>query len=159
MKYYLYISFFLITSTKSFSQLSLKDLMNIYTMSFDQFEKYSIFKGYELYKLEDHPKANGIYYKKGRGKDTRYIGLFSKFLDDGIKVKYQTSISSEILSLKDQMKGNGFNQIKSEPVIDHNGAMMQRSYYRNKIFQVDIFTIPPSVDEPFPSYEIGLHKY
>ena len=154
----LIILFLLILPSVSFCQLKVNDLIQIYSMDFDQFEKFCIEKGYELYQVEEHPESNGIYYKRGKGKDTRYIGLFEKFKNQGIKVKYQTSNSSEVVSFKQQIKSLGFIFIKSESVDFGLGSITQRSIYQNKTYIIDIITIPPDKTESFPSYEIGISR-
>jgi hypothetical protein len=139
-----------------FGQLGVNDLIQIYNMDFDQFENYCVKRGFELFQIEEHPDVNGMYYKKGKGINTRYIGLFDKFKNQGVKVKYQTSISSEVVTLKQQIKNLGFILIKSESFKSNIGSMTHRSIYKNKLYSIDIYTIPPDGTESFPSYEIGL---
>lgn len=141
----------------SFGQMTLSELMRVYNMDMDQFETYAIGKGYEFSSFKKGENVNGISYVKGVGKDTKYIKLYDNWYSEGSLVQFQTSVSSEIVNIKNQLKSIGFKLCKSEFLDDNEGTQVKK--YRNNKFEIRIYTTPPNDNTFCVVYEINLSKY
>jgi len=150
---YIFSILFLCSSYFSFGQMTLNELMKIYSMDMDQFESYAITKGYEFSNFDKDEDINGATYIKGVGKQTKYLSYYDTYFEYGKRVGYQISNSSELLSIKSQLNSLGFKLFKSYFIEDN-----QVKQYRNKSFELSIFTIPPNEENNFVTYEISLKK-
>jgi hypothetical protein len=115
MKYLLCIVLVFAT-VKSYSQLSLNEMLAVYKMDLDQYEIFALKKGYHFSGIKDTEHAFSASYVKGKGENTRYIDLYTKYFDLGRCVTYQTSINNELLSFREQMKNSGFRLSSTENI-------------------------------------------
>ena len=97
MKYFVTIIFIYLT-TSVYSQISINEMMKIYEMNMDQFETFSLGKGYHFVEARE----SGFVYGKDFGK---YI---SKHFGDNKYVHQQTSNVNEYLKFKNQIQNIGF---------------------------------------------------
>jgi hypothetical protein len=149
MKYIL--SIILIYSTHfTFGQLTVSEMMKVYNMDFDQFETYAIMKGYEFQSIAKEDNFFGHVYVKGKGQNTKYIELYSKWFSYGKKVGYQTSNSTEFINFKNELKNKGFILIETE---DFKGSI-EKIYELNN-WKLSIYTIN---NNDGVGYEISLKK-
>lgn len=148
---FLFTLLFVIGSYVSFGQISLNDLISVYKMDFDQFETFSLNKGYTFEKTEDTEDVFRVCYVRGTGLDTKYLSLYSKFYLDGTCVIYQTSRESDYLKFKDQMSAKGLRLTATE---NFDGSL--KKVYKNREWEVNIYSGIGSDELPY--YEISLVK-
>ncbi len=112
MKYILSL-FLVCASYTSFSQITVSDMIKVYNMDFDQFETFSILKGFELNEIQNNKQKSGHVYVKGVDENTKYLSLHTNHYGFK-KVCYQTSNSIEYLTIKDELKSKGFTLISTD---------------------------------------------
>jgi hypothetical protein len=129
------------------------EMIKIYSMNLDEFETYALERGYTFKEIKDNEeKVYGHTYIQGRGITTKYLTLYTKYIG-GIKmVTYQTSISSEFLNIKNQMKTLGFI-LHTEN--DYNGTPHKE--YRNNKYEMSVYTGAGEDGTNF--FEISLNKF
>jgi hypothetical protein len=149
MKYLLCV-FLAFATVKSYSQLSLNEMLAVYKMNLDQFEIFALKKGYYFSKIKDTEDTFGASYVKGKEENTKYITLYTKFFDVGRCVTYQTSINSELISFREQMKNLGFILISTK---NSDGALV-KTYKKDKR-TINIYSIN---EDDLIAYEISLEQ-
>jgi hypothetical protein len=92
----------------SFGQMTVSEMMRVYKMDLDQFETYSISKGFQFLEVTSNENYFGHKYGKGPGKNTKYLTLYTNFFKHGKYLTYQTSNSNEYLNFKNDLKSKGF---------------------------------------------------
>ena len=152
MKYFITLSLLCVTIF-SFGQMSLSEIIKVNKMDMDQFETYAISKGYEFHKFQKDENYNGQSYVKGTGKSTKYLTLYDSYFSYGTNVTYQTSSSTELLNIKNQLKSLGFNFFNSG-----TSGESQYKEYKNSKYELSIYTIPPDEEDDAVKYEINLHN-
>lgn len=149
MKYILII-ILICSSHFALGQLTVSDMIKVYNMDLDQFETYAIMKGYEFHSIDKTDDFFGHVYLKGKGQNTKYIELYTKWFSYGKKSGYQTSNSTELINFKNDLKNKGFILIDT---YDFKGRAVKT--YKLKNWQLSIFTSNES-DES--RYEIALEQ-
>ena len=117
-------------------------------MDMDQFETFSISKGYQFYELKKSENYFGHTYVKGYGENTKYLTLYNKYFSYGNNVTYQTSNSNEYLNFKNQIKNYGF-VLHSEDTFNEDPYRV----FRNKTYEIIIYTLKGG------DFEISMKKY
>lgn len=133
----------------SFSQITPTEMMKIYKMDMDQFETYSLNKGYEFSNTKDNENLFGVTYTKGLGTNTKYLTLYTRHFVDGIMVRYQTSNNNEFASFKNALKVNGFKLVDTHTF---DGNIVKK--YILKEWVIEIYS---GVDD-YVYFEINLFK-
>jgi hypothetical protein len=149
MKYILLLIICL-TNSKLYSQISLTEMIAVYKMNFDQFETFSLKKGFHFSKMEDEENFTSVSYTKGQGVGTKYIQLYTKFFADGKNVTLQTSVENDYLSIKEQASKMGFKLIETE---NYKGSL--RKVYKKDSWKITAYS---TADESGTDYEISLRK-
>jgi hypothetical protein len=151
------LSFLFVFSTSiSFGQMTIAELMKIFNMDYDKFEIYAISKGYEFNKFDNSENEDGIVYVKGVGKQTKYLKIYHQFYDHGTTVIYQTTNTTEIINLKTQSKSIGYKLTDSYFMSDNTTKVEE---FKNGKFQLSVYTIPPDEESSWVTYEIAFYKY
>jgi hypothetical protein len=148
-----YFFFFIIISTsfKSFSQITINDMIAVYKMDLDQFETFVLKRGYEFSSLKDDDQVFGSTYVKGFEGNTKYITLFTRYFSDGKCVTIQTSKEDEFLKFKEQLKIYGYKLVSTKNI---EGRLYKS--YKNTIWNLDVFSINDG--DGITGYEISLTK-
>jgi hypothetical protein len=148
---YLLCFFLTIVTAKSYSQLTLSEMISVYKMNSDQFESFALTKGYKFSGIKDDECCFSVSYVKGNGVKTKYIELYTRFFNHGINVTFQTAIESELLSIKNQTIKSGFKLASTE---NFDGSF-RRTYKKDNW----VLTIYSGLDDDNQSfYEINLRK-
>ena len=120
----------------SFSQMTFAEMKNIQKMDLNKFETYCISKGYEFNETIDNGYSFGMSYVKGFDKNTKYLSFYETYvLDDKNVLCYQTSSSSEYISIKTQIEAAG---LKLFNTFTHNGYLHKD--YSNSQYEVTLVT-------------------
>ncbi len=144
----------LLISTISYSQISLNEMKTILKMDYDSFETFVMNKGF-VFNDRQNDNFDYVSYVKGYGKNTRYISLYTRSLANyKKKVNYQTAIESEYLSLKKQMKEQGFYFFETFDNNENNDEKVFAKIYRNKIYELRVHSIKS--EDNIVTYEIGF---
>ncbi len=139
---------FLFLSLCTYGQLTISEMMSVYKMNLDQFETFSLKKGYTFHRIETDENKNitAVSYRKGTGFDTKYMRMYTVISNLGLTVDTQTSDEKDILRLKNSLVEQGF---KLTTAREFEGKYY-REYSKDK-WLLQIFT--KSGD-----YEISLSK-
>ena len=118
MKKILYLSLFLLCLNISFGQImSLKDLLKINQITFDEFHTYARQKKYKFYQVEDDENISGFSYAYGQSKSNKYATrVLTKYQYKKNKkhaVLYQTLTSGDYFNFNNQLAGLKFQFIHS----------------------------------------------
>jgi hypothetical protein len=140
---YIFSLMLVCSSYLSFGQMTVSEMMKVYNMDLDKFETYAITKGYQFDEVDGDKNEAGVVisntfghiYKKGKGKETKYITLYTTFFDDGKSLQYQTSNSNEYLKIKNQLIAMRFIL---ESTDSFNGSV--RKIYNLNRWNFSIFT-------------------
>lgn len=153
------ITVFVLTTSLSYGQISVSEMIKVYSMDYDKFEDFVLTKGWEIDEIKNDENYHGIFYKKGNGLKREFLGLFDRFYENGKKVQYQTCITDVYIKFKNQLKESGFKLYKNSSYkIEEKDVMV--NYYRNNSFEIRIYILPPEIDgNSVGTYEIGLTKY
>ena len=108
---YIFSLILVCSSYLSLGQMSVSEMMKVYYMDLDKFETFAITKGYQFDEVDgDKNEAGevtsntfGHGYKKGTGKETKYLTLYTTYFEDGKCLQYQTSNSNEYLKIKSEL--------------------------------------------------------
>jgi hypothetical protein len=83
-------------------------MMRVYEMDYDEFETFALTKNYELDKIKKDENIDGVVYIKNRGLYPNYLEFDIYNRNYGKLVSFQTSINSEFLNIKNELKNLGF---------------------------------------------------
>lgn len=138
----------LIISLSTYCQLSINEMISVYKMNLDQFENFSLKKGYSFHRIETDGNKNitAVSYRMGSGYNTKYIRLYTAISNLGLNVDTQTSDEKDILRIKNGLAEHGFSLINSR---EFEGKYF-REYSKDK-WLLQIFTRNGD-------YEISLSK-
>jgi hypothetical protein len=126
-------------------------------MDVDKFETYAVSRGYVFFELLNDSRSDGVRYSKGEAKNANFIGLYNNFFTLGRAVSYQTSNSTEFLSLKKELPVYNFKLYETDQLV----SMSKLVSYRNGTFVFTVVTIPPDsdLDRNYVTYQISLYKF
>lgn len=144
------------STTVSFAQMTLAELIKIYNMDSDKFEIHAISKGYAFNKFYNNENEDGICYVKGVQKQTKYLKFYNQFFSNGTTIIYQTTNTTEIINLKTQCKSLGYKLVETS-FMDDNTTKIEE--FKNGKFQLSVYTIPPDDEYNWVTYEIAFFKY
>ena len=152
---YIFSLLLVCSSYLSFGQMTVSDLIKIHSMNVDQFETYAIKKGFsfESIKINNEYKHESYVYLKGKGVNTRYLVLYTKYFDAGKNVLYQTSNSSEFLNIKKEIKKKEFTLINEEV---NEGNLFRK--YRNNKYEITLVNGKTKTENEI-YFEINLNEY
>lgn len=146
----------------SFGQMTVSEMIKIYGMDLDEFETFALGKGFELHEIKNDEKINGVVYIKNRGLYPYYLELDLLNVYHGKLVSFQTSINSEFVSIKNQLKILGFKLFNDEnSFIDEKQSMIVRSYKNIKwkvIITQDKIISYGKTDTNIYRYRVDLQK-
>lgn len=117
------------------AQLTINDIKMILKMDLDKFETFALNRGYVFNDIKENDNVYGLTFKKGHGKDTKYISLYPKYFRYSKTFTYQISNKSEFLNLKKQIEENGFKLLNME---NFEGALFK--YYTNNSYKITLVT-------------------
>jgi hypothetical protein len=149
MKYLLCV-FLAFATVKSYSQLSLNEMLAVYKMNLDQFESFAFKKGYKFSSVIDEECCFASCYVMGKGVNTKYITLYTKYFEVDRCVTTQTSIEKELLTLREQMINSGFKLTSTH---NYKGSLVKT--YKKDLWNIDVHSISTDEDS---DYEISLTK-
>lgn len=115
------------------AQLTINDMKMILKMDLDKFETFALKRGYAFNKIIDDNNIYGLIFKKGHGRETRYMSLYSKYFEYGKATVYQITNKSEYLNLKKQIEENGFKLLNIE---NYDGSLFK--YYTNNVYEITL---------------------
>lgn len=101
---------FSLSSSVAFGQISIQELISVSKLDLDAFEIYAMKKGYSFYSSEEDGKAEGIVMQQFFSETgiTRYISCYSKFFTCRYASNYQTSQTSELQKMYQDLGSLGF---------------------------------------------------
>ncbi len=138
-------------STISYAQITLNDMKTILKMDYDSFETFVMNKGF-TFDNRRNDDLESITYVKGFGEKTKYISIYTKIRKNYKKsVNYQTESEVEYLSIKKQMKEQGFYFFET---YENNDNKTFTKAYRNKIYELRVHSIRNEFNTV--TYEIGF---
>jgi len=141
----------LLFSTLCNAQITLNDMKTILKMDYDSFETFVMNKGFIFYSREKDD-FDSVFYTKGLGENTKYIALYTRRFNNYLKrVNYQTGSEAEYLSIKKQMKEQGFYFFDTYESKDEKQFSKT---YRNKIYELRVHSISNKYNTV--TYEIGF---
>jgi len=146
----------------SFSQMKVKDMIDVFNMNPEQFQLNYLKKGFEINEFIKNEKTSGVSLNKGSGINTKFLVRYDNFYDLGINVTYETFNSDEYLKFKKELEKKGYQIFHSKttdlPNEDKKDYKVFESKYLGNDFIFTIFTNPPSnnTDRRITSYEINL---
>ena len=160
---YIFSLFLVFSFNLSFGQMSVSEMMKVYDMDMDQFETYALQRGFKFYEIIDKNRVHGYSYSKGYNKQTKYLTFYDTFYDDGVVLIYQTAEINEYLNFKKQMNSYGFRLYENSSFKSSKSDKLdQFKLYRNKNYEIQIFTIPEHYDSnglfQNVKYEISINK-
>jgi hypothetical protein len=122
-------------STLSYAQITLNDMKTIIKMDSDSFETFAMNRGYVFSRFCDG-ELKCVVYTKGLGDKTKFITLYTKYygIDDN-SFTYQTSSEIEYLSIKKQMKEQGFVLFDT---VEWQEKGVLFKYYKNRNYKLTI---------------------
>ena len=145
----------LLISTLCNAQITLIDMKTIIKMDYDSFETFAMKKGFSFSNIQSDEQKKpyeSVTYTKGLGKNTKYITLYSKFIDFNKRsVIYQTNNETEYLLIKNQMKEQGFVLFDTEH-FQERGVLFKT--YKNKNYTLILGTGKNEINTV--TYEISL---
>lgn len=157
--FFLFISFLLL-SVFGFSQISVSDMIKIYSMNYDQFEDFTLNRGWEIQEVKKNDDYDGITYRKINLLKIEFISLYQRWFDYGKNVNYQTHDGENYLKFKEELKKLDFKLIstKSETINEQNYILntYKKNISDNLFWELRIYSIPPKKDELYGGYEISL---
>ena len=141
----------MLISTFCNAQITLNDMKSILKMDYDSFETFVMNKGF-IFDSRQKDDFESVSYVKGLGENKKYITLYKRMLNNYKKsVNYQTPNESEYLSLKKQMKEQGFYFFET---YENNDENVFTKIYRNKIYELRVYSIKNKYNNV--TYEIGF---
>ncbi len=145
------LAFIASISTIGYSQITIKEMMNIHSMDMDHFETFAIKKGFTFDVIKEDENIFGSCYVKGKGTNTQYIELDSHFYNEGIRVKYQIHNTTTFLSIKNELNALGFKLIKTETF----DGSISKTYSNNK-WKITVYSGKDGDGDPW--FEIDFYR-
>ena len=134
-------------------------MMNLIKMNFDQFEDYTLKNNWVFHKINNSKEVNGVCYVRKSISDTEFLTLYTKYFNEDKHITYQLYDKNSYISLKNQIKLNGFKLLNTE-MINNN---MKYNYWKkiNNLvsYKISIYQIPPDlINKIYGSWEINLSQ-
>lgn len=148
------IIIFLFFSTICNAQITLNEMMSVLSKDIDNFETFSLKKGFIFKEIIKTNQKDGIAFAKGIGKDTKHIVLYSSYFEVGKKVFfYQTSLETDYLLIKKQLIEQGFKIIDT---YDLDGDLYK--LYKNNFYTIELKTGILPYPDNIEFYTITIEK-
>ncbi len=133
--------------------MTFAEMKNIQKMNLSKFETYCLSRGYRFSETIDDDHNFGLCFSKGSGVNTKYLAFYEIYVVENKNViVYQTSTSSEYLTIKAQIESSGLKLINSSA---ENGCMFKD--YSDNYYTVNLVT-GRSSNSNSDFFEITLKK-
>ncbi len=143
----------------SYSQfVSLNELINLSSASNDDFDTYSIKKGYTFNKYEEDEIANSISYAfLINGKKRGYLVKYTYNFKVGGWIELQTTDVNTYLKYKEALKSNGFSFYEKGVIEESSWLQYKKGRTSVRLFSsTDYNEITRTTS---PHYSIAVEKY
>ena len=130
---YIFFLVLVCTSYFSFSQMTVSEIIRVYKMNIDQFEKYAIGNHFVL--DESNKDSTEVDYKIIQDTVKRYLYYFNHSEKRGKLISYRTSSRHEYIKFENELKTLGFKK-----VFESNIRVTQKyKTYKNKNLEIKTY--------------------
>jgi hypothetical protein len=149
---------FILPSASHAQFVSLNELINLSSASDDDFDTYTIKKGYTFYKHEEDEIANSISYSfLINGKRRGYLNKYTYNLKVGGWIELQTTDVNTYLKYKEALKANGFSFYEKGVIKESSWMQYKKGTTSVRIYSsTDYNEITGTTS---PHYSIAVDKY
>lgn len=119
----------------SFSQMTVSEMIKVSKMDMDTFKAHAASKGFIFHETIKNDDFYGNTFLKGQEPYTKwykYLSLYTKYLNEGNVLCYQTTDRMELKNIRNQVKYLGFNLISTSSSSENFDG--SKSYFKEDVY-------------------------